>query len=84
MTLFPDRLLADLRPAEIIDAWGESLPVMREKLRPDVDAFIERVLDFDKQEKMWSALRKIDPLKAMALYFDRLETAADSFAEERA
>ena len=71
MTLFPDSLLADLRPAEIIDAWGESLPVMREKLRPDVDAFIERVLDFDKQEQMWPALREIDP-RIMALYYDRL------------
>lgn len=71
---FPDKLLEELRPIEILNAWGNDLPAMREKLRAEVDAFIERVLDFDEPSELWSALRELDP-KIMALYCDRLTVA---------
>lgn len=73
-TFFPDALFNELRPDKQIELWDDELPIMRECLRAEVDAFIERLFDFDKPEELWKALRKTDP-RIVSLYFDRLNAA---------
>ncbi|MFA4916976.1 MAG: hypothetical protein WC560_09940 [Syntrophales bacterium] len=73
-TLFPKVLIDELRPFDMLDDWGDNLPVMRQRLQLEVDAFIERVLTFNNTPELWSALRELDP-SVMALYCDRLNAA---------
>jgi len=77
MTLFPEELFDKLRPLDILNAWGDELPLIREELRAQVDAFIEQSLDCYTPAGHWLSLCKIDP-RVMALYCDRLNAATFS------
>jgi hypothetical protein len=76
-TFFPDVLVQELKPQLQLDAWGEDLSVMRDRLRLLVDEFVDGLFSFDKPEELWQKLRETDP-KIVSLYYDRL--AAASFA----
>jgi len=71
---FPDSLFNELRPDKQIETWGNKLSDMREKLRSDVDSFIERLFEYDTLEELWKTLHETDP-KIVALYFERLNAA---------
>jgi hypothetical protein len=73
-TFFPRVLYDELRPMDILDSWGDELPAYRERYRPEVDTFIEELLDLEDPRKFWLALSKLDH-RVMALYCDRLNTA---------
>jgi len=71
---FPDVLFNELRPDKQIEVWGDKLSYMREQLRSEVDAFIERLFEYNECEELWKILRKTDP-RIVSLYFDRLNVA---------
>lgn len=71
---FPQKLMAVLAPEKQLSAWGDELPVMRDLLRYQVDAFVDGLFDYDKPEELWQTLRETDP-RIVALYYDRLNAA---------
>lgn len=75
--MFPDELRAELRPNETLAALGDDIQATRERLRPQVDDLIERMLDADTHEDWWRWLQRTDRTLA-ALFLDRIQAATFS------
>ena len=75
--LFPPFLEDELRPFDLLNAWGDTLQGKREAYRAEVDLLIDRLLEIDTPEVLWQTVREIDPTLS-ALYFDRILAATYS------
>ena len=72
---FPEKLAKELLPEKQLNAWGEDLPVMRDRLRLQVDEFVDGLFDFEEPEELWQKLRETDS-RIVSLYYDRLDVAS--------
>lgn len=72
---FPYKLIKELLPGNQLDVWGEDLPVMRNRLRPQLDKFVDVFFDFDEPEQRWQKLCETD-LATVSWYYDRLNVAS--------
>ena len=77
--LFPPALIAELRPASLLEQPDFDLAGEREKNRARVDELINEIVGYTP-EMLCQELRKIDQSLA-ALYYDRIRTA--TFALEQ-
>jgi len=72
--LFPGSLVKELNPSKILEDWGERVIQKRIIHRAAVNDLIEKIVDFDVLESIWSILLQAPP-DIMALYYDRVEAA---------
>lgn len=75
-SLFPDRIIKERRPGEILSQWAGDLPKHQERLRHEADALVTRILNIQSDPDIDEMLLAT-PLDLLAIYYDRVTRAGE-------